>query len=252
MSSSRRPPSVSPSRPTGSQLEILYNNAVQSFVRRDHATTQATLIRLLKFLKAEQRPRAIAWYDLNHPVKEDEVDGWLIKTLKLVISSHASLYTDPPTSKTSLPTDLRSHVSPNSSVALLQHVHNVCSDAYFTPTSPKPRLLPPPLLSTLLLASLKLSIPFAHRLAEDWIALLPDSFVLAIAPSENADGSRKQNLGIEEKKRMEAAREGYLKITELFVGEVLAREGEWEMARGFLEGEIVMGSKRKEVSSATY
>ncbi len=39
-------------------------------------------------------------------------------------------------------------------------------------------------------------------------------------------------------------------MVELFVGEVLAREGEFEMARAFLDGEIVMSSKRKEVSSA--
>ena len=47
--------------------------------------------------------------------------------------------------------------------------------------------------------------------------------------------------------QVEVAREGYLKVVELFVGEVLAREGEWEMARGFLDGETVMSSKRKEV-----
>jgi hypothetical protein len=47
--------------------------------------------------------------------------------------------------------------------------------------------------------------------------------------------------------RLEAAREGYIKVVELFVGEILVREGEWEMARAFLEGESVSGSKRKEV-----
>jgi hypothetical protein len=51
-----------------------------------------------------------------------------------------------------------------------------------------------------------------------------------------------------ELQKLEAAREGYIKVVELFVGEILVREGEWEMARAFLEGESVIGSKRKEVS----
>lgn len=38
-----------------------------------------------------------------------------------------------------------------------------------------------------------------------------------------------------------------MKVVELFVGEILSREEEWEMARGFLEGEVVMSSKKKEV-----
>jgi hypothetical protein len=98
-----------------------------------------------------------------------------------------------------------------------------------------------------LLASLKLkpaasALDFAHQLAEDWIARLPDNFVAAISQPTG------RKLSPEEKKQVESAREGYLKVVELFVGEVLAREGEWEMARAFLEGEVVMGSKRKEVS----
>jgi len=237
-----RAPSASPSRNLDSQLETLYNTAVQSFVRRDHVTTQVTLSRLLKLFKSLQPPSTEPWYDLRHQAKDGELEGWLVKTLKLVISSHASLYTDPPVSIATLPSELRKFLPPSPPEVLLSHLKNLCTETVFPPRSPDPGLLPPSLLSTLLLASITLSLPFTHHLAEDWIALLPDAFILAISPE-----NRKVPQDPETKKRVEAAREGYLKVVELFVGEVLAREGEWEMARGFLDGEAVMGSKRKEV-----
>ena len=238
-----RPPSSSPSRPVEAQFEVLYNTAVQSFVRRDHSNAQASLARLLKLLKTQRRSRNTTWYDLRDCTKEDDVEGWLIKTLKLFVSSHASLYTDPPSTRTTLSVELRALLPPSSPDVLLAYVHKVCADAYFLPLDVD-KLLPPPLLSTLLLAALKLSLPYAHRLVEEWLSQLPDSFFLDIPP--HVDGILKQKP--EEKKRVEAAREGYLKVVELFVGEVLAREGEWEMARGLLEGEMAMGTKRKEVS----
>jgi len=104
------------------------------------------------------------------------------------------------------------------------------------------------------LASLKLrpeedALSFAHKLGEDWLAGLPDSFVFALV--SRRDGVRGTE-GEEAQRRREGAKEGYLRVVELFVGEVLGREGEWGMARGLLEGEVVMGSKRKEVSWSFY
>ncbi|RSH80724.1 hypothetical protein EHS25_007060 [Saitozyma podzolica] len=226
-----------PSRPSETPIEILYNTAVQSFVRRDHVKTHATLSRLLTLLHDQPRPQR-AWHDLgpassvngngNGEASEAsegsarETEEWVIKTLKLVISSHASLYSDPPSNPFNLPPELHSLLPPKPPNFLLEH-----------------------LVSTLLLASLKLkpaasALDFAHQLAEDWIARLPDNFVAAISQQAG------KKLSPEEKKQVESAREGYLKVVELFVGEVLAREGEWEMARAFLDGEVVMGSKRKE------
>lgn len=254
-----------PSRPSETPIEILYNTAVQSFVRRDHVKTHATLSRLLTLLHDQPRPER-SWHDLgptsngngngNEEAPEAsegparETEEWLIKTLKLVISSHASLYSDPPSNPFNLPPELHSLLPPKPPNFLLEHVHHLCFKAYYPDhihVHPSIRpLLPPQLVSTLLLASLKLkpatsALDFAHQLAEDWIARLPDNFVAAISQQAG------KKLSPEEKKQVESAREGYLKVVELFVGEVLAREGEWEMARAFLDGEVVMGSKRKEV-----
>ncbi|KAL1405395.1 hypothetical protein Q8F55_009026 [Vanrija albida] len=219
------------------QFELLYNSAVQSFVRRDHAKTQAALTRLLGL--ASQLPRdPTPWYELEQrgskPGPADtglSGEEWLTKTLKLAISANASLYSDAPRSFTSM----QHLLPPAQPAAMLEYIRQLCNSTYGAD------LLPPQILSTFLLASLKLqpsepSLAFAHALAEDWLAKLPDAFVLAIARD-----NRGQN-----RKRIEAAREGYLKVIELFVGEVLGREGEWEMARGLLEGEMVMGSKKKE------
>jgi len=223
------------------QYDVLYNAAVQSFVRRDHVKTQATLSKLLDLTQKLPKDPA-PWYDLSSTTSSTAggadyggltASEWVIKTLKLAISANASMYSDPPKNFAQMP-----HLLPPAPpTAMLQHIQAVCVKTYGA------ALLPPQLVSTFLLAALKLrpaepALAFAHQLAEEWLTALPDAFILAIA-SENRGPNRK---------RVEVAREGYLKVVELFVGEVLGREGEWEMARGLLEGEMVMGSKKKEVS----
>lgn len=238
--------------------EVLYNTAVQAFVRRDHVKTQATLARLLAQLKPPTATAVPKWYDLDTPDLSQGAlapggeagEELLVKTLKLVISANTSLYTDPPRHTSGLPEDITSLLPPTSPEQLLAYTQSqlspFCAD-----------LLPPALLSTLLLASLKLkpaseALDYAHQVAEDWFTALPDAFILAIAPAapgrKTGSSAGGGAASPERRKRVEGAREGYLKVVELFVGEVLAREGEFEMARAFLDGEIVMSSKRKEVS----
>ncbi|UOH79093.1 hypothetical protein LQV05_000083 [Cryptococcus neoformans] len=234
---SPKPPSSSPSpsRPQESQIEVLYNTAVQSFVRRDHVKTQATLARLLESLKNKRIGPSRIWYELGGVQSGDENseaianDDWIVKTLKLLISSTASLYTDPPNNTQALPELLVCMLPPKSPKEILSYLQHRC------------------VISTLILASLKLSpqrpaLDFAHSMTESWIASLPDSLILSISPTS----SYRPKDPIE-RKRVESAREGYLKVVELFIGEVLSREEEWEMARGFLEGEVVMSSKKKEI-----
>lgn len=229
------PASSSPALPD--QYEVLYNSAVQSFVRRDHVKTQATLARLLALTRSLPRDTQ-PWYDLTPSTDANAAahktsDEWVTKTLKLAMSANASMYSDPPRKN-----DQMQHLLPPAPpTAMLEHIRDLCVSTYGAP------LLPPQLVSTFLLAALKLrpsepALTFAHNLAENWLADLPDEFILGIA-SESRGANRK---------RVEVAREGYLKVVELFVGEVLGREGEWEMARGLLEGDMVMGSKKKEVS----
>lgn len=230
-----------PTRPPESDIEILYNTAVQSFVRRDHGKTQAALARLLKHvegLEVNQR----AWYDVEVECSKEEEEGteWRIKILKLVISANASLYSDPPSNVGTIPSDLAALLPPSSPDLMLGHIQSICTD-----TLSDTDLLPPAIISTLLLASLKLkpsprALDFAHNLAESWIAGLPDALIHSISTNKVSAQSPQA------KKRIEGCREGYLKVIELFVGEVLAREGDFEMARALLDGEEVMSSKRKE------
>jgi hypothetical protein len=212
-------------------------------VRRDHVKTQATLAKLLDLTSKLPRDPA-PWYDLSRARAPGGADyggltaaDWMTKTLKLAISANASMYSDPPKNVAS--GHLAHLLPPAPPTAMLQHVRDVCVKTYGAD------LLPPPLMLTFLLAALKLrpaepALGFAHTFAEEWLTALPDQFVLSIA--SEARGPNRA--------RVEVAREGYLKVVELFVGEVLGREGEWEMARGLLDGEMVMGSKKKEVSVA--
>lgn len=251
----------SPPRPPESPTEVLYNTAVQSFVRRDHVKTHSTLTRLLSNLKGEIRkhPRR-KWYDLSPSSQQangmavDSVEGleeWLIKTYKLHISAHASLYTDPPrspparsayNSTTTLPSSLLDLIPPHPPNKVLQHVYDTVTESY------PDGIIPPPLISTFILAGLKLqpqqdALGCIHKIAEEWLANLPDTFIEAIsAPTRRPQAQSAQGGG----KRLESGREGYLRVLELFTGEVLVREGEWEMARGVLDGDTLLGSKRKE------
>lgn len=175
----------------------------------------------------------------NGASSTEDTEEWLIKTLKLSISAHASLFTDPPPERPSrpLPSDLASLIPPNPPHKLLETVHETCVSFY------PDRIIPPPILSTLILASLKLqptsdALECIHKITEEWLEILPDDFMRTI--SQRKAGHRK----------VEAGREGYLKIMELFTGEVLCREGEYEMARGILDGDTLLSGKRKEVSHA--
>jgi hypothetical protein len=226
------------------RINELYNTAVQSFVRRDHVKTQKTLDQLFILQKSHRSRKPRLWYELEDCSSADsELEEWIIKSLKLYISSQASMHLDPPKDSVSLNSGSSSLLPSTPPDIFLQHLQKSCEDEYFSSTQ-EPRLLPPHLLSTFLLASINLrpvvpALNFAHNLAETWLSSLPDHLIVSF--------STKQSWSPADKKRIEGMREGYLKVVELFVGEILVREGEWEMARGILEGEDIMSSKRKEV-----
>ncbi|EIW70917.1 hypothetical protein TREMEDRAFT_68281 [Tremella mesenterica DSM 1558] len=238
-------PTSSRRRQSDPSIEVLYNTAVQSFVRRDHSKTQATLSRLLSILPPPKRVCP----------KEEFQNGeeWLIKTLKLLITSRVSMYTDPPPSIPSKPNggkivhldqDLLNMLPPTSPDIILKDLEMICKKAYRIRDTTLDHPLPPTILSTILLASIKLkpsppALSYAHQLAEDWLTSLPDTLFHRHRHGQPAFPAL-------EKMRLEAAWEGYMRVLELFCGEVLTREGEWGMARGILEGDGLMGIKRKE------
>lgn len=178
---------------------------------------------------------------------EKEMDDWRSKVLKLYISSWVSLYSDPPASTSGLTADITKYLQPSPPSDLLLHLQQISLTHSFPPFAPIP-ILPPSILSTLLLGALRLqpasiALETAHRLTEDWLAAVPETLLQAISRNKGSTDHIP-----EERRKVESVREGYEKVIELFVGEILVREGEWEMARSFLESEGVMGSKRKEVS----
>lgn len=258
VSSSSTGSASSPSRPPSeSPIEVAYNTAVQAFVRRDHIKTQAAISRLLVLVQADvPKSNESQWYEIKED-REDEGYEWKIKVLKLVISAYASLYSDPSNSSSNnigtddFPNEIKEILPPASPDRVLDHVLSICQSTLQTTN-----LLPPQLVSTLILASLKLkpstpALDFAHRLTETWLADIPDDFIRLVsgpgnskAPHYSSTVTGMATAGM--RKRIESTREAYLKVVELFVGEVLAREGEYEMARAFLDGEDVLGSKRKE------
>ncbi len=114
--------------------EVLYNTAVQAFVRRDHVKTQATLARLLAQLKPTTVSSLPPWYDLDTTDRSQLASGGgeageelLVKTLKLVISANTSLYTDPPQHTAGLPAEITPLLPPTSPEQLLAYTQGQLS-----------------------------------------------------------------------------------------------------------------------------
>ncbi|EKD04713.1 hypothetical protein A1Q2_00943 [Trichosporon asahii var. asahii CBS 8904] len=134
------------SPPKLDQYELLYNSAVQSFVRRDHVKTQATLARLLDLTRALPRTSS-PWYDVSSTAAPQPGDEWMTKTLKLAISANASLYSDPPRAPGALAPDVADRLPPASPRRMLGYILDLCVSTYGS------SLLPPALVSTFLLAT---------------------------------------------------------------------------------------------------
>jgi hypothetical protein len=181
-------------------------------------------------------------------------------------------------------------------------------------TAPRVLALPPSLLLTFLLACLKISssdtsgrspapqsssrdeesaIPFARKLFEDWLAILPDEALYALAQarpmrtprksasartapqapletsvSSVASGASSINNGNQSSASPSSSmvlvdtpseddqdrslllqfKKDYLRLIEVYVLEVLPRQGDWDIASDFIIGDFVMGAKRREVS----
>lgn len=237
-----------PAKAPESPLEIAYNSAVQSFVRRDHVGTQASLGRLLRL--TEELPHVkCKWYQPAHSAKGEVEEGqiWRFRVLKLLISANASLYSDPPHRVEGLPPHVARCLPPAPPNLILKHAIDVCNATLGDPGSTSHDVvLPPQIISTFVLAALKLqpaapALAFARATIESWLAGLPEGWQGGV--NDTARIGRESPV-IENYR--ERNRESYLKVVELFVGEVLAREGEFEMARAFLEGDQLLESKRKE------
>jgi hypothetical protein len=213
--------------------EALYQEATQAFLTCDYVTTHEALNKLLAMIPPAMGTRA-PWFEASRTTNAAEWNNekWTSKIIKLAITSSAALCKAKPPSQKAVE-KLLDTSPPITATWALQRGLELCQSQY----DAVDRLdnIPATMMVTLLMNALKLGpegVSRAKTIVEDWLAQLPqaafDAFQVRTGP--------------------EGAREDYLRVVDLYVGEILAREEEWEMASIFLETEPIMSSKRKEVS----
>lgn len=190
---------------TATTLRSLYPRAAKAFLLRDVTLTHSLLL---------------SAFGLLHPpisFAEDALVPHRRKWDILRITFETTLYVSPSTSDDpeALPASLRANqmLSPQSLVTQL-HARSLL---LFTPSAPlqKPNatFLPPQVLMTLVLASLKTGCPeIGRQMIEDWL-------------SKRNPASSYQDL------------DGYTKIIELYTLQVLPALEEWDYASEFLQYE---------------
>lgn len=182
-------------------LNQLYNKAARAFLHRNTALTQSLLDEAFSILESSKD-------------KNDDVRRWCI----LRITFETTLYATP--TPAVAPALLAQ--TPNE---LIKRLYDRCI-ALFTPGAGKSdaAYLPPALITTLALSSLKLDCPSAGReIVEEWLA----------------------RRGLVEGVDWEG--EGYEKVVETYVLRVLPRLRLWEYAEEFMGFEQEMDGARREV-----
>jgi hypothetical protein len=217
--------------------EAIYQEATRAFLLREHLAAYDALLKLLATLPARSA-NAPKWYERSQNIKpgEREVERWRTKGVKLAITYYAALHHSNPALNV-VPADLGELLSPSSATVALDKGLSLCISQFADQGSGLDSV-PATMVATLALASLKLgpeAVSHAKKIIEDWLSSLPLQLEVDMVGG-----------------RAEGVAEDYQKVIELYVGEILAREGEWEMASMFLETEPIMSSKRKEVSERTY
>ncbi|KAF9004038.1 hypothetical protein BDQ17DRAFT_1325906 [Cyathus striatus] len=218
-------PESSPSTPdppahstTDATLRTLYHRAATSFLHRD-VTLTSSLIQS-------------AFTLLQPPVSHtDALSEQRRKWDILRITLESTLYMTPPPSLDDLPESLRRNHT-ESPQSLMMKIYNR-SLALFTPsssTSQKAVLnaacLPPPVLVTLVYASLKVDSPDAARnMIEDWLARRESSFTYEFYEKEG---------------------DGYEKILELYCLHILPKLEQWDYAKEFLQYETELPVQSRE------
>ena len=187
---------------TATTLRSLYPRAAKAFLLRDVTLTHSLLL---------------SAFGLLHPPLSFAEDALVPHRRKwdiLRITFETTLYASPSTSDDpeALPASLRANhmLSPQSLVTQL-HARSL---QLFTPSAPlqKPNatFLPPQVLMTLVLASLKTGCPeIGRQMIEDWLS----------KHGQEVDADKPK---------------AYAKVLELYCGHVLPRLEDWEYAEDFL------------------
>lgn len=218
--------SASPSSTTSTEATFrsLYPRAARSFLSRDFPQTHALITSAFQLIPPSTS---------TDPTSQLGV--WRRKWDILRITLETNVYSTPPSEAEELPSPIRANLmlSPQSLLASL-HARSL---KLFTPKAEgsdgdtgsklglSSRYLPPQVIVTLVLASMKLNVPEVGKgMVEDWLSGRGD---LEKASSEDEDG--------------------YEKIVELYCLELLPRLEEWDLAAEFLQYEGELNTAKKQV-----
>jgi hypothetical protein len=210
---------------TEKTLRSLYSRAAKSFLSRDIPQTHALITSAFQLIPS---PPSTATDPGN------QLSSWRRKWDILRLTLETTVYSTPPTGAEELPPSIRANLmlSPQSLLASL-HTRSL---KLFTPTTESTdgdvglqrtlssRYLPPQVIVTLVLASMKLNAPEVGKgMVEDWLSGRGDP---EDAGSEDGDG--------------------YEKIIEFYCLHLLPRLEEWDLAADFLqyEGELSIDKKQ--------
>lgn len=218
--------SSSPTASTEATLRSLYSRAAKSFLSRDFPQTHVLITSAFQLLPSPPStttdPRS-------------QLSIWRRKWDILRLTLETTVYSTPPSEAEELPSSIRANLmlSPQSLLASL-HTRSL---KLFTPKAEGPdgdagsqrslnsRYLPPQVIVTLALASMKLNAPEVGKgMVEDWLSGRGDP----------------QERGVNEE-------DGYEKIIELYCIHLLPRLDEWHTAAEFLQYEGELNTATKQV-----
>jgi hypothetical protein len=210
---------------TEATLRSLYSRAAKSFINRDVPQTHALITSAFQLIPPS--PPTIT--DADH-----QISVWRRKWDILRLTLETTVYSSPPGEVEELPPSIRANLmlSPQSLLASL-HTRSLklftpkAGDSGGDPGSQKSlnaRYLPPQVIVTLVLASMKLNAPEVGKgIVEDWLSGRGD-------PEEVLEGG-----------------DGYEKIIELYCLHLLPRLEEWDLAAEFLQYEGELDAAKKQV-----
>src|SRR6267154_297917 len=221
-STDKSPPTSSPTQPqqlTATTLRRLYTRAVRAFLHRDIVLTHSLLTSAFALITPPLTPASDSLAE--HRRKWDV----------LRITLDVTVYTDPPPDSASIPTALRSNALV-SAAALLASLHTRSLRLFAPadgPATPNSAFLPAQVLVTLAFSSAKIGCPTAGRgIIEEWLAC-------------RALNTSAANTVVV------TAEDGYEKVLEIYILNILPALGEWAYARQFLGYETELPVRSREV-----
>jgi len=216
------PPASSPAQPhqlTATTLRPLYTRAVRAFLHRDIVLTHSLLTSAFALITPPSTPAP------------DSLSEHRRKWDVLRITLDVTVYTSPPPDSASIPTALRSNAL-LSAAALLATLHTRSLRLFAPadgPSTRNPAFLPAQVLVTLALSSAKIGCPASGRgIIEEWLACRASNTPAANTAVVTAD-------------------DGYEKVLEVYILNILPALGEWTYAKQFLGYETELPVQSREV-----